>query len=690
MSNPAVPENPQEAGFAFDPPELANLVLPPGMGKMGVPHISRFASIVNLASRSYRWTSDEAVRHSEQNSRAVQREPVIWEAIRARQYPTVQMPWHISPLNNKNPREEQAAYEVEEFIKRTYRFQQFKRQHMDAIWFGKSAANVAWEWDFKTGKKGLRVRDWAPIRGDKIVYKFSGQLGIRTWGAFKAEDNQLLGKVEVTDRGMAYFVPQAERPTYVVHSFEPEDADYMEPELAGAVKGSGIRGRIYWLWHIRTQVLAWMLDYLELVGAGGFTIAYYQAGNKASLDEVEGAMSRQLRNHIILFPRHANKDTLGPGLERVEAGTAGANLLKELITEYFDSVIRRYIMGPYLSSEVNSAGMGLGEGTSDLLVGPFARIVKYDCTDLADSYTEEWVPTFYRALYPNLPPGQFEFDIDTPNAAELAEAAKVFYEMGGDIDAEHMRDALGLPEPDPDGGVLAKAQPMSVQGVDPNQPVPAGVPSEGTPGPVAQGPVASPNGEPISLQRLRLSRRGRDAWWKTKTLGQKLDVLSRVVGDLVIRKDRRSNEPEGAATRANSLGVDLHPTFNITTPPVTVEVGPPTVTVESPTVHVEAPQVSVGSPTVQVESPTVYVASPQVTVGAPQVKVDVAAPQVHVPAPQISVAAPQVHVAAPQVDISVNPELKFPPFAAPELGERRIEVERDRHGNMTSAKLIKE
>jgi hypothetical protein len=78
------------------------------------------------------------------------------------------------------------------------------------------------------------------------------------------------------------------------------------------------------------------MDYLERVGAGGFTIYYYEAGNPQSRrPRSRNAAEEQHRNNAILFPRYRD----GHGRPRGRADRAlagGAALLQSLITDYFD------------------------------------------------------------------------------------------------------------------------------------------------------------------------------------------------------------------------------------------------------------------------------------------------------------------------------------------------------------------
>ena len=50
----------------------------PGDGAQPIPHYISFSQVVNWASRSYRYTFDEALRHSAKNTLALRRDPVEW------------------------------------------------------------------------------------------------------------------------------------------------------------------------------------------------------------------------------------------------------------------------------------------------------------------------------------------------------------------------------------------------------------------------------------------------------------------------------------------------------------------------------------------------------------------------------------------------------------------------------------
>lgn len=477
-----VSEQLQEEGYpppTVPSPDQSVGGLPPGEGRWPLPQFTTFGQIVNQVSRTYRWTFDEATKHSDPNKLAIRRDPMIMEALRTRQMPTAQLAWHIEPLVQSDTRQVQAAKKVTEVIQMMPRFQQFLMSLLEALWYGRYGVQVIYRWDFSTGEKRLVVADHRPVNGDKLIFKWSGAVGILVHAAYYQ------GDVQITDRGRAHFFTPSEREQLVIHRHEPEDADFYEGDMAGAIHGVGIRGRIYWMWWLKNQVMTWMMDYLERVGAGGFTIYFYEAGNPDSMVEVQNAAQTQVTNNVIMFPRYKDSSTGGPGIERIEPNNAGAQLLGSLITDYFDKTIRRYILGEQVT---DGDGMQIGSGAEELDSATIGRRIKYDAINVQESITQDLLSVLYRYNCPGVPPGKFIFDVDKPNAKEFLEAAKTFWEMGGQVDEDELRSILGLSTPGPGHNVLAQMSPMSPAGIGA---MPTGVPMSGQP-----GPQPGPGGEP--------------------------------------------------------------------------------------------------------------------------------------------------------------------------------------------------
>ena len=530
----SVEERLQEWGYP--PPKPQNPGnLPPGGGQFVLPHVATFSQIVNMASKTYRWTFDEALRHSSVNTLAMRRDLVIMDALRSRQIPVVQLPWHLEADDDQDNKQVEAVKGLSRIIEEIHNFQDYKRQLMEAIWYGRYAVQNLYRWDFSTGKRRMIVGDYQPINGDKLVFRHGGGMGVLVHPA------QYDGPTYITDRSRAHFFTPEEREQLVVHKHEPEDADFFEGELAGAIHGVGIRSRVYWIWWLRSQIMTFLMDYLERVGAGGFTIYFFESGNPESLREVRGAAEEQWRNNAILFPRYREGTAGGPGIQRVEPSMAGANLLESLVVNYFDNVIRRFILGQSLTSEAQ--GTGLGSGLADLHADTFNRIVKYDAIALQETLTRDLVSVLCKYNYPGIPCPRFIFDVDKPNAQAVLQAAQAFFEMGGAIDEDELRGIIGLAKPVPGHAILAQAQPMQPQGVGA---MPQGVPMEGQPGPMPMGP-----GGPPQDQGLPFKSRGRVVRFAAKSPHP--DLLNHAQGYM----KTKGKEYPGEAMPYVSVGEDM-------------------------------------------------------------------------------------------------------------------------------------
>jgi hypothetical protein len=461
---------PQELGFpqqAIPDPGA----LPPNRGLPSVPPYLSFAQLVNSFSRSF-LNYDEALRQGRDQALAIRRDPVLMQALRARQMPVAQLEWHIAPDDPNDMQQAQTAEAMQRAIKRMPRLQAFLMCLLEAAWYGRSACQIAWQWDWVDGVKVCRPRQWWPVNGDKLVFKFDGTPGLLVHHNFQ-------GDWVPTERGRTHFLNANERTALVIHHFEPEDADYYDGELASGLFGVGIRSRIYWYWYIKTQTMQYLMDYLERVGSGGVTVYYYEAGNPQSLEEVRQAAENQFKNNTILFPRYRESPNTGPGIDRFEPSQGGVQLVQQLVTQYFDDVMRKFILGQDLTATAEPTG--LGSGVAALHGQTFSRIISYDAISLAESLTQDLVRPMQRFMgKAHLPPCRFVFEVDAPNTSTILGAAQAFYQMGGSVDEESLREALGLPSPEPGKPILSQQQQMSPQAAGT---IPAGVPMQGPPGP---------------------------------------------------------------------------------------------------------------------------------------------------------------------------------------------------------------
>lgn len=422
----------------------------------------------------------------------MRRDTVLFKALRARQRPTAQLSYHLEPKDETDPAELEAAKLVTEVIESIPHFQQLKMELLEALWFGKYAVEIAYQWESWRGRQVLTVRDFIPINGDKIRFKWDGTPGFLVYAGYP-------GSKEYTDQGPAHFVSGREREQYIVHQHEPDDPDWIEGDMAGAVHGVGLRGRLYWFWWLKQQVFALLMNYLERF-SNGLTIFYYDAHNPQAKEEAENAAKQQFSQTALLYPRWLMGGKLAPnGVERLEVGTASPALLENLVTDYFDSVMTQAIVGQTLSSDhTGSGGLG-GSGVARFQSETLDEIIAYDSIDLQETIQQDLVKTLYRYNAPGVRPGKFAFQIDTPNAKEVIGYAQALYEMGVSLDEDELFDLAKLSKPKPGGGIVSMVGAMQPAAVGQ---APQGMPVAGQPGPQdAQGQaMAAPAGYPPASQ----------------------------------------------------------------------------------------------------------------------------------------------------------------------------------------------
>lgn len=479
----------QEQGFSPQPPANPG-PLPPNQGMWNIPHFATFAAVMNYASRSYRWTFDEAMRDNRDNALAMRRDPIIMSALRDRQTPTCQLDWQLEPQDKTDPRQMECATKITAILKRIPRFQQLKRSLLEALFYGRYGAQLTYEWDYSGGERQLVVKDWYPVNGDKIVFKYDGTPGILVNTAF------FQGEAISTERGLTHFLTPDELECFMVHEFEPEDADFYEGILAGAVHGVGFRGRLYWFWWLRNNLTQIVMDFLQKVGTG-ITIFWYEAGNDASKQEVADAAESQIGNNVFLFPRAKDGTSAyaGPGIERTEVSMQGAEVLINLFN-LLNGILRDYIMGETLTTD--TAGTGMGSGVAEAHESTAERRTKYDAVDL-DHTMQHLVDVLNRWNCPGNPTPHFHHLVDKPNVAEFMEAAKFGYEMGMSLDEDDTREKLGLPAPEKGHSILSKVGAMQPAAV--NSLPPQGVPVADNQLPAPDGQEPQPiQGEPVQEQ----------------------------------------------------------------------------------------------------------------------------------------------------------------------------------------------
>lgn len=480
-------------------PGISRLVGPHGepLPSFLLPHAQQFASVWNLPSKSYRWTYDEALKRSETDALSMRRDLFIMKCLRARQRPVAKAKWHLEPENPDDPGQKQVAERMTKIIKVTPHLMKFRMCLQEAVWFGRYGNQVARRRHPVGGQMAWSVHDWRPVNGDKITFRWDGTPGVRVNAAYASELKDQGACVELTDKSSVLFLDNPGwRSRFCIHKHEIEDADYQESELAGGVHGVGIRHYVYWAWWLRQEIMAWLLDYLELMGAGGLTVVGYPVGNTVAQAAAEREFAA--RKNIVFIPMPMGADKEATVVKRIEPSGTGNSILREMVDGYFNANIKEFVLGQNLSSE--SAPTGLGSGVANFQANTLQDILEYDAENVEETLTTDFVMPLTRLNYPRYPHMLYwRNEIHQPDVEKAMQAAKSLNDMGVDLDADEVRGLSGLAKPKPGAALLKGKSQAAMPGMPggPGMPLPDGAGGMGGPGgaPTPEGQPGQPGGE---------------------------------------------------------------------------------------------------------------------------------------------------------------------------------------------------
>lgn len=451
-----------------------------------VPHIFTFTANLGLVGRVYR-NPDEAWRDSHKNARAMRNDLAVMECIEARQRAVALLPWHLETDNPRRETDKELVKGLTMLLKRIPRFTEYRRCLLEAIWYGRQGVQHNFDKVQINGRECYGIRDtdeflaWYPINGDKLAFSYDGRkIGMRCGFAIMDDswlNSPITGKRRklgfefqgapktkrdnlhyATEYSRVYWLEKEEIERIAIHKHMVEDADFEEPIAAGAIHGVGIRSRIYWTWFQKQNTLANLLEYLER-SAMGIEIWSYQAGNKEAYENVKAAATKRGNNNIIFVPKVAGEEQLYE-FERVEPGLAGINAINDIVHQFFNWQIKRYILGQILSTEPEGGGLG-SSGLSDFQAMSYKDVLKYDADNLQETVTDSTVRQLVRRNLHVLPYGsekihvRFVIDTESEKAKERLEAIKTAHEMGLPIKQDALYELLGIEKPQEGDEVLS-------------------------------------------------------------------------------------------------------------------------------------------------------------------------------------------------------------------------------------------
>jgi hypothetical protein len=384
-------------------------------------------------------------------------------------------------------------------------FNEFIRILSERAFYGRYGAHTKWAWDWCTGKRRLLCSGFRPLNGDKIVYTWAGDVGILV------NPSEYKGPVVPTDRGVAHFLTPRERETIFISEFQPDDPDYYEPILGGALHGIGYRGYLYWIWWLRVNSVkmrtAWMRR-----ASNGFLQCYFDANDTEAQAKAKQMIKDNANSDVWLWPRSRDKESAW-GLDYLPVSLDGAKFWYEIESEFNDRM-RFMILGEQLTTGVKATGMG--EGTSELHGQSADDRTKYHALGIGTTI-QAMTNMICKFVAPGVRPSKSRAMVEKRDPAEFMEAAQFGLNMGLDIDEDDAREVLSFPEPQPGDGILSKLQNLNPAAM---ARTPEGVPMVSPSGPNGQplgpeqlGPGETDvNGEPtpggaIAYRRWRMGRK---------------------------------------------------------------------------------------------------------------------------------------------------------------------------------------
>jgi Protein of unknown function (DUF935) len=437
-----------------------------------LPHVVSFAGLVNEANRTYSWRWDEAYKQSRENALAMRRDCNLMRLLRERQLPTEQMPWHIEGEDKNDPAQIERAAARERVIRAIPHLQRLKRSCLEAIWYGRSGAQLAWDTRDYSWGSAYTVVGHQHVNGDKVQFGYDGVPRLLIYSPAAAQLEKEGAHIVYTDRATALVLDEPYwRTRFCLHKHDCVDADFFEYFEAGSIHGVGIRHWLYWYDWLKKEITSWLMDYMERTGLG-LTIYYYEAGNAASEAAAQSAAKKDGRNTVIVWPVPAEGDRkAGSGIERIETSTAGCEVILRVM-EYFDDRMEKFVVGQVGSSDHRGSGGLGGSHAMKFQAETKQYLIKDDCANLGDSLTQDLVAPLGRFNWPDdRTCYRWVFDTEESDSREKVEAGKVIVEVGVPIKADELRAAAGFSKPGPDDEIVQPPAPQSPPGA-PGQPPP--------------------------------------------------------------------------------------------------------------------------------------------------------------------------------------------------------------------------
>jgi hypothetical protein len=456
---------------------------------MVIPHPYSYAGLYNTSLKNYWIYFDEALRNSQANTLAMRRDAYVDELIRHRCMPVIGLPSHFKVDDPEDPDQLGVAQTINN-IYFDIPYRKFMLRYLsENSFYGRYGSQL------QIGPRKVDGSEWnsvvrhIPVNGDKFRYEWNGTPGLAIYSGSDTtrdyKENIFLEKYSKHIRpsmlGMALFleVPFL-RDRFVIHRFEPNDTDYLfEIEQSQSVFGVGMRSRQYWIWNLRLELLSWMTDALQRVGANGMIYGFFPSGNPQVQQQVELALWKLCKENISAFPYIPGTTNVKDMLQRIEPSSVGYEVMMNLIV-HLEEIMRRGYLGQDLSSE--SKPTGIGGGAAGIHADVRVENIIYDAGILDDTLNADLIPTLRKYNFfkyrgkrvrgDELPFSiRHEFQISKDNLEDKIAAYNTCFQMGVELDKDDVRKTLGVSPPKKKSTILINPQLAQVQ-----QEVDAGTP----------------------------------------------------------------------------------------------------------------------------------------------------------------------------------------------------------------------
>lgn len=482
---------------------------------------------------------DEALKNSYENARAMYRDCRIMGWLEERIESVANLKWHLEIEDEKSPVQKCVRDGLTKAMKRIPHFKRILRALLKwGLWSGRGVSHLCWDWydmelpvvpeknmfeemqrqidkskgigitngqmndqqngrhppgqeeeddessdiDFPTEKRPVLVPfKNRPVNGDKINYLWGYSQGgappgtpiVRVHGASGFD---LPGAEIIYDNiGPNIALAGEWRERFVIHTYDPDDADYFAPEMAGGIYGVGIRSRIYWVNWIRMRYAEWIQDLYDRVGLGFVCIKYDMASNTAK-KLAEDAAKKWNRRSVLAIPVTADQLQRAGSIEVVEVPTTGAVVVQELV-KYLDKQLERYILRQTVSGGGGSQGDGMRGtvGPAEMAAKTEVQRIKADAEELEETITGSYeepgiVNTMMRWTYPGLWddqkkqfafPVRFVFEVEENSSKEKLQTVTMAVGMGVKFKSDEVRSLTGLTKPDPNDETVGGDKPSA-------------------------------------------------------------------------------------------------------------------------------------------------------------------------------------------------------------------------------------